>query len=914
MRNRNWNKLTALLLACMMLFATACGDKKAKNTDAADVAAALAAAGGATYGPALQVDVNTSAEAKIFIEGVLGKLDLKDAEAAVNEVSFTAAAAETASADGSDGSFKFTVTLAKGEVSDTTAEKTLVITKTAYNPLAENAAIALAKSAVEKAAFGPAAQSVAKTAAEAQTFIENKLAALALGGVDAVVNAGAFTAAVAETETEDGANGSFGFTVTLSKGKGTAVTTAAFTLTINYTEYDPNAENIAIAAAKDILENAVYGPALQSDFNNAAAALQFVVDIISNLDLDGVGAVVNEDSFTAAQQGTASNLSGINGSFGFTVTLSKGKGTTVTTVSLSLTITAIPMIAVPTGVKRVGTTLVWTGVSNASSYTVSVYEQGNPSNAIIDNQTVTGTSIPLASDIINTMDVGDYTYEVKANAVAGYVDSIASGTLNVNFWTWNFDGATALPAEITTPTASGTGTVTVGSFSAGNQLLIKTTGTSAGNATVNADLKIYIPAGSWVKYELDYSGTTLGNSSTSQNRFSLAVYSFTNATTVGSLISGSTSLYQAAWTGKKVFSFYTTANIYGLEFRGVIGNSGTGVNTTANARNGGNVWVDNIAITRSPLTANDSTTYVGKLDFGKGDENYFSTDEIMNGNVGDAQSSISTVNIDGEDWMEINGNGKKIFAATFKRALKKNQSVSFKINFNQVIPGAFGAWILPKDTGWNADNMKIIANADFPTTPAWDGEQEVKFVVPYDTNTLRIFVNYHQIYSSINLSTIRCYITDFEVYDIDPVLVYTYPMIVQSGANGEIYPINDGIAAGDNTNQRVEVTWPAANPSVVFSNWRLQTDIKDKANYRVSYKMAIGGYSGSAGIIVSIDNTTASGTISAADAAAGTIVDITFTATATNGNGNCYTTITPASGSLPAGFKVYIYQLSVEML
>ena len=100
-------------------------------------------------------------------------------------------------------------------------------------------------------------------------------------------------------------------------------------------------DNADISAAKTLVENAVYSD-IQVNIPNLAAARTKVETIISGLNLNGVSTNVINGTFTAAIEGTVSNINGTNGSFTFTVTLNKGAGTQQTTGQLTLTIIATP--------------------------------------------------------------------------------------------------------------------------------------------------------------------------------------------------------------------------------------------------------------------------------------------------------------------------------------------------------------------------------------------------------------------------------------------------------------------------------------------------------------------------------------------------------------------------------------------
>lgn len=97
--------------------------------------------------------------------------------------------------------------------------------------------IATAKALVEGATY-TVAQSNAVTEATARARLVAMVEALALNGVSARVEKVSYTAAISGTESNPtGTNGSYVFTVALSKGVGTPATTGSLTMTITATPY-----------------------------------------------------------------------------------------------------------------------------------------------------------------------------------------------------------------------------------------------------------------------------------------------------------------------------------------------------------------------------------------------------------------------------------------------------------------------------------------------------------------------------------------------------------------------------------------------------------------------------------------------------------------------------------------------------
>lgn len=138
----------------------------------------------------------------------------------------------------------------KIEVLDAPGQMMTVKVGKIIDPVQDNAAIAAARTTVENAVY-TVAQAGASNAAQAKAAVEAIIGRLDLNGVTASVVSGVFTAATAGTENDpDGTNGSFTFTVQLSRGAGTPVTTGDLTLTITARNTTAVSFPISIKAAK----------------------------------------------------------------------------------------------------------------------------------------------------------------------------------------------------------------------------------------------------------------------------------------------------------------------------------------------------------------------------------------------------------------------------------------------------------------------------------------------------------------------------------------------------------------------------------------------------------------------------------------------------------------------------------------
>ncbi|MDR1638565.1 MAG: S-layer homology domain-containing protein, partial [Clostridiales bacterium] len=314
------------------------------SLDNASIEAARLEIESATYS-ASQAMVPDELSALAYIEGVISRLDT-GAEYTVSTVSYTPAiAGSDIDADGENGSCEFTVSIRKGAGTEqTTQQLTLLIVASAYYEDGDDAAIAAAKFAIESATYLVSQDSVADEAT-ALYLIESVISGLNTE-TENLVSKVSFTPATAGNATDiDGSNGSYVFTVLISKGSGTAQTTEQLALAIIAAPYDPTQDNADIEAAKSAIESATYSTT-QEVAATEAAALAYINSVISGLDT-GIEFAAAKISFAPAIAGTATDLDGENGSYVFTVSIKKGAGTEQATVELTLDIVATPYDAEP---------------------------------------------------------------------------------------------------------------------------------------------------------------------------------------------------------------------------------------------------------------------------------------------------------------------------------------------------------------------------------------------------------------------------------------------------------------------------------------------------------------------------------------------------------------------------------------
>lgn len=153
-----------------------------------------------------------------------------------------------------------------------------------------------------------------------------------------------FTAAtVGDSSSPAGTDGSFTFTVSLSKGTATG-TVSGLNGTITASHFDGPSDDQLIAAAKTAVENAAYSAAQENANSQETLKIWLAERIngISEIRAAGVSvtaADIDVTGFTPAQAGSENNTAGISGSFVFTVTITRGQATAAAS-GISGTITA----------------------------------------------------------------------------------------------------------------------------------------------------------------------------------------------------------------------------------------------------------------------------------------------------------------------------------------------------------------------------------------------------------------------------------------------------------------------------------------------------------------------------------------------------------------------------------------------
>ncbi|WP_180994798.1 hypothetical protein [Clostridium sp. chh4-2] len=268
----------------------------------------------------------------------------------INISSFTPAMSGNAdNANGTNGSFTFTVTLTNNGSTETTKSINGVITATAFSGQTNAQIVAAAKSAVESGNY-LIDQATSNTQDGIIGILVNKinsLTALSSSGISVAagdITVTNFTAAKnGDADTPDGVDGSFSFTVSLKKGE-SSVTTNRISGTITAADFAGQTNAQVIAAAKAAIEGGNY-LVDQADANTQDEIKGILINKINSLAALSSSGILVADSditfagFTAAKNGDADTPAGVNGSFSFTVSLKKGTAQTVT-ANITGTITA----------------------------------------------------------------------------------------------------------------------------------------------------------------------------------------------------------------------------------------------------------------------------------------------------------------------------------------------------------------------------------------------------------------------------------------------------------------------------------------------------------------------------------------------------------------------------------------------
>ena len=227
---------------------------------------------------------------------------------------------------------KYDVAISKGSVNDS---KSLSMTVNVA-PDPDIAIVAAAKTAVQGASCADMTQTAATDENAIETALKNTAAtAVNNGGVTIAINKISYTAPIAGTSANPGGtNGSYSFTVTVSKGS-QSETTGPKSITITATPYTGISDSQAVAAAKNALVDGSVNVAFGASQADKTAAVQAYVNALLTGDAAGVTAIVTYDSATGK----------------YDVAISKGSVNDSKSLSMTVNVAPDPDIAIVAAAK-----------------------------------------------------------------------------------------------------------------------------------------------------------------------------------------------------------------------------------------------------------------------------------------------------------------------------------------------------------------------------------------------------------------------------------------------------------------------------------------------------------------------------------------------------------------------------------
>lgn len=174
------------------------------------------------------------------------------------------------------------------------------------DPDDDNRAIAAAKAAIENASY-TVSQSRVTNMEQARAAVMSVINGLALNGVTASIIDGLFTAAAAGTNLNPaGTDGSYTFTVQLSKGNGTPAVTAEKTLTVTAAHYQDGSFPISIKAVQ-VDGSFSYGTWMKGNLTTAWAPCTWTGNSMSAMPVlySGIMSITEPGLYYLALAGTA---------------------------------------------------------------------------------------------------------------------------------------------------------------------------------------------------------------------------------------------------------------------------------------------------------------------------------------------------------------------------------------------------------------------------------------------------------------------------------------------------------------------------------------------------------------------------------------------------------------------------------
>ncbi|MHC1722385.1 MAG: S-layer homology domain-containing protein [Aminipila sp.] len=266
---------------------------------------------------------------------------------------------------------KYDVAIAKGSVKDSTTI-TMTITEDADPDIAT---VNHAKNAAESASYAEMNQA----AATSEDAIKDALKSTATteindNGVTVTINKESYTGPVAGTSADPaGTNGSYEFTVTVSKGSQTQKTEKK-TITIKAIAFTGVSDVDAVAAAKNAIKDSTVTVAFGADQTTKTAAVQSYVDGLLTGDATGVTATVTFNSGTGK----------------YDVAIVKGSVEDSTTITMTIAEDADPDIATVNHAKNAAENAIYVDMTQVVATDETVIEAALKATAesAVNNDTV----------------------------------------------------------------------------------------------------------------------------------------------------------------------------------------------------------------------------------------------------------------------------------------------------------------------------------------------------------------------------------------------------------------------------------------------------------------------------------------------------------------------------------------------
>ena len=303
------------------------------------------------------------------------------------------------------GTGKYDVALSKGSVNDTTS---LSMTVTVA-PDPDIAIVAAAKTAAQDAGYGEMTQTAVTDEDAIKSELKNTAeTAVSNSDITTTINKVAYTPPIAGTSANSsGTNGSYTFTVTVSKGS-QSDTTVQETIVITATPYTGVTDIQAVDAAKTALVDGTVNVAFGASQADKAAAVQAYVNGLLNGDAEGVTSIVTFNSSTGK----------------YDVALSKGSVNDSKSLSMTVNVAPDPDIAIVAAAKNAAQNASYANMTQTAATDEDAIKLvlKNTAETAVSNSDITTTinkvayTPPIAGTSANSSGTnGSYTFTVKVS-------------------------------------------------------------------------------------------------------------------------------------------------------------------------------------------------------------------------------------------------------------------------------------------------------------------------------------------------------------------------------------------------------------------------------------------------------------------------------------------------------------------